>query len=442
MYKIKPLSSINKEITVPADKSISHRAVILASLCEGQTLIKPFLKSEDTLATLECMKKLGAAVELTNESLVIKGVGMQLKPKTTKRPVKLFAAESGTTMRILSGLLCCQKFPVEFEAATLLENRPMERVVLPLQKMGAKIKGTIRENLTGGPEKIFPPLFIEPVDKIKGGNFNLPIASAQVKSAIMLAGLYADSQTSITEPYKSRDHTERMLKLFGLNIEIKDKTIICQPAKELTSPKKLFIPADFSSAAFFIVLGLILKNSALIIKDGNINPTRCGLLNVLKRMGAEVKIENRKEAHEPSADIIVKSSKLKATIVEPQEIPLMIDEVPILCVAASFAEGKTEIKGIGELRVKETDRVWSIMVNLNKAGVDIHDETDASCYKIIINGGGDYRHSDFKSFADHRTAMSLIIFAQALEKESYLDDVTCINKSFPEFISLIETLSA
>jgi len=440
MYKIKPLSSIKKEITVPPDKSISHRAIILSSLCKGKTCISPFVKSEDALATLNCMKKLGVRVELRKKTLTINGQGMYFKPKPEKSPVSLFAAESGTTMRILSGLLVCQKFSAIFEASPSLSKRPMGRLLGPLSEMGAIISGTPRDNGVNGKRDAYPPLSIEPAKKIKAGEFKLEIASAQVKSAIMLAALYANGTTTITEPCKSRDHTERMLKLFGADLTAKDTTIALKPAKELISPKKLFIPGDFSSAAFFIVLGLILKNSSLVIKNVNINPTRLGLLNVLKRMGANIKIQNKKNAYELYADILVESSQLKATVVEPQEIPSMIDEIPVLCVASAFAQGKTEIKGVKELKVKETDRVRSMMVNLTKAGVDIYEESCGNDLKIVITGRSKHKHGNFQSFYDHRTAMSMIIFAMALDSESKIDDTRCIDKSFPEFISLIKTL--
>ncbi|MFA5337382.1 MAG: 3-phosphoshikimate 1-carboxyvinyltransferase [Candidatus Omnitrophota bacterium] len=440
MYKIKPASNIKKEIIVPPDKSISHRAVILSSLCKGKTTIKPFIESNDILATLNCMKKLGVAAKFTKKSLTINGTGMYFKPKLKKMPVSLFSAESGTTMRILCGLLCCQKFPAIFEAAPSLSRRPMERVITPLKKMGAIISGASKEDITSGKKDIYPPLLIEPAKKINSNEFKLEIASAQIKSTIMLAALYANGETLITEPYKSRDHTERMLKLFGANITVKDTTVICQPVKRLVSPGKLLIPGDFSSAAFFIVLGLILKNSRLIIKNVNTNPTRCGLLNVLKRMGANIKIVNEKNAYEPYADIIVESSQLKATVVEPYEVPSMIDEIPVLCVASSFAEGKTQIKGAKELRVKETDRVRSMIVNLSKAGVRIYEESYGNDLKIVIAGKRKYKACNFESFHDHRTAMSMIIFAMAGKSESRIDDTLCINKSFPEFVSLVKSL--
>ena len=438
MYKIKPIAHIKKKIVMPPDKSISHRAIILSSLCEGKTRIEPFSESEDNKATLECMKKLGVTAELSGDTLIITGTGMYLKPKET--PVVLSAGESGTTIRILSGLLSCQKFPITFEAAPSLMKRPMGRVVLPLQQMGARINGTVGKEKNSHEEKLYPPLHIKPAVEITGAKFQLNVASAQVKSALMLAGLYAKGQTVIKEPNKSRDHTERMLKLFRAGVKVKGKIVTCKPIKKLVSPKKLVIPGDFSSAAFFIVLGLITKKSKIVIKNVNINPTRCGLLQVLKRMGGKIKIKNKKNSYEPYADIVVMSSELKATEVKPEEIPSMIDEVPILCVAAAFAKGRTEIRGVKELRIKETDRVWSMVHNLSIAGVDIYNARYKDDEEIVINGGKTYRAYSFESFFDHRIAMSMIIFSMALHRESDIDETDCINKSFPQFISLVKSL--
>jgi 3-phosphoshikimate 1-carboxyvinyltransferase len=296
--------------------------------------------------------------------------------------------------------------------------------------MGADISA---KNING---KMFPPIKINPVEKILPVDFKIDVASAQVKSALVLAGLYADGNVSVREPFKSRDHTERMLPLFGVPVNVKGNTVTVSPRNSLKSPKNVFVPGDFSSAAFFIVLGLITKDSRVKIKNVNINPTRIGLLTVLKRMGADIKIINKQNSYEPYADIEVRSSVLKGTVVRPDEIPLMVDEVPVLCVAAAFARGKTEIRGIEELRVKETDRVNSMISNLTIAGVDISDKKPG----LVVNGGGQYVRGDFKSFGDHRTAMSMIVFAMALDKPSKIDDVSCINKSFPGFIRIIKTL--
>lgn len=439
MYKIKPITNIQGSVTVMPDKSISHRALFLSALCPQKTKIYPFLESDDTKASLDCIQKLGIDCSFDQtlpETLYVWGRGLYFPKKGT---VNLFAAESGTTIRILSGLLAGQKFSSNFSAGTYLSRRPMGRIIEPLSEMGADISGD-RKTIPGK-ENIYPPLAIKPVSQLLGKKHKTKVASAQVKSALLLAGLCANGPTSVEEPTKSRDHTEKMLKNFGADIKIEGKTVTLAPGNKLTSPEEIFIPADFSSAAFFIVLGLILKNSQIRIKKVNLNPTRCGLLRVLQRMNAEITIENQNNQLEPYGDIIVKSSQLKATTIDPEEIPAMIDEVPILCVAAAFAQGETVIKGVQELKVKETDRVWSMESNLNKAGAEICQKPyQQDNIQIIINGKEGYPEAEFKSYADHRTAMSLIIFALAAGGQSSIDDIRCINKSFPKFISIIEGL--
>ena len=440
MYTIKPLEKINAQIDIPADKSISHRALMLSSLCRGKTIIKNYLESEDTLATLRCMQKMGVKAKLDkkNKTLTVEGKGIYF-PRKGKAVIN--AGESGTTMRILSGLLCGQKFAVKFDAKPSLKKRPMRRIVEPLRQMGAKITGAEKIG------NIFPPLTIKPVKQLTGIRFKSKIPSAQVKSAVLLAGLYAKNETIVCEPHQSRDHTERMLKLFGANIELKDCLTVIKPGKKLVSPKNIFVPADFSSAAFFIVLALILKNSSLVVKNVNINRTRTGLLRVLERMGANIEIINRHNEYEPYADILVKSSALKGTIVTEGEIPLMIDEVPVLCVAAAFASGRSAIFGVKELKVKETDRINSMAANLKAAGVNIwagptKNKLGVDDYAIIIEGLNPVRPANFKSFNDHRTAMSMIVFGIGSGAGGKLDDVKCINKSFPEFISIMDSFYA
>ncbi|MCF7873529.1 MAG: 3-phosphoshikimate 1-carboxyvinyltransferase [Candidatus Omnitrophica bacterium] len=439
MYNITPSSGIKAELNIPADKSISHRAVFLSALCPQKTKIYPFLSSDDTEATLDCMKRLGVSCyrdSSSQDNLYVQGKSLYF-PKEGE--AKLFAGESGTTIRILTGLLVGQKFSSHFSASTYLSRRPMSRIINPLSEMKANISGN-RKTIQGK-ENIYPPLMIEPVPQLVGKEHKNKIASAQVKSALLLAGLYAKGQTIVEEPHKSRDHTEKMLKNFGADIKINNTTITLTPGNKLRPPKEIFIPSDFSSAAFFIVLGLILKNSQITIKNVNLNSTRCGLLKVLKRMNADITIKNQKNAVEPYGDLVVKSSKLKPTIVEPEEIPAMIDEVPILCVAAAFANGRTQIKGVKELTVKETDRVNSMLVNLGKAGVGIakkyYGQDDL---KIEINGSRNYKGGEFESYGDHRTAMSMVIFALTAKGPSSIDDLRCINKSFPEFMKIVEKI--
>lgn len=423
MPRIKPLKKIKKTIKLPADKSISHRALMLSAISPGKTTIKNFLDSDDIKATISCLRKLGVKIKRKDKALIVEGTGKYF-PKNKK--VTLFAEESGTTIRILSGLLVGQRFPVRFDAAPALRKRPMARIITPLTKMGANISGRGK----------YPPLEIRPAKRIRSADLKLLIASAQVKSAIMLAALYADKPTTVKEPYQSRDHTERMFKLFGLKIKKSSKGIVCVPASKLISPKKIFIPSDFSSAAFFIVLGLILQESKLILKKVNINPSRCGLLKVLKRMGARIELKNKHNYYEPYADIVVRSSQLKAVRVKAEEIPSLIDEVPILAVAAAFASGRTRIEGLGELRVKETDRLKSISCNLKAAGVKV----DICGQVLEIETAKVFKKASFKSFGDHRTAMSALVLGSAIKEDTCIDDLKCINKSFPQFIFLLNSL--
>ncbi|MBU1121482.1 MAG: 3-phosphoshikimate 1-carboxyvinyltransferase [Candidatus Omnitrophota bacterium] len=438
MYTITPITSIKKDIEVPADKSISHRAVLTSSLAKGKTIISPFLLSDDTYATLECIKKCGVRTKLEGNTLVIEGVGKNL-PVTGN--IEFFAKESGTTIRIFSGVLCGQaEAYFKFNTSAALSRRPMSRITVPLRMMGADIKGTVLNNVE------YPPLTISSSKLLNPIKYKMPVASAQVKSAIIYASLYAKGITEIKEPFLCRDHTERMITVFGGKVHKKGRTIFSQGESRLISPGKLFIPSDFSSAAFFIVLGLILRKSQLLIKNTNINPTRCGLLTVLRRMGAQIKVVNKNDYYEPSADILVKSSQLRAVEVKSCEVPLMIDEIPILAVAASFAKGITAIWGAKELKVKETDRINSMIYNLNKAGVEISSSKymkgKTENWVIKIKGSNKLKPAKFKSFSDHRTAMSMIVLAKALDGDSMIDDIACINKSFPEFISLMEALSA
>ncbi len=437
MYKIARIRKLNTEILVPPDKSISHRALIISSLAKGQTTIAPFIKSEDTLATLECIRRCGVNIKVKNKtSITIEGCGLHY-PR--KRKIFLSAGESGTTFRIFSGILCGQKFPVHFDASSALKARPMKRITYPLKMMGADIQSNYKKN------EEYPPFAINPTEKIFGIKYRLPIPSAQIKSAILLASLYAKNPTQIIEPFISRNHTELMLKEFRSLIKKNGKTITLKPGKQLITPGNIFIPSDFSSAAFFIVLGLISKNSSILIKNVNLNSTRCGLLSVLKRMGANIKIFNLKKYFEPYGDILVKSSSLAGTTVEEKEIPLIVDEIPILCVAANFANSPTTINGLNELKVKETDRIASTMHNINQTGgkavTQRYRNKSGQNWQLKIFPFKNQKIAKFKSFSDHRTAMSSIILGSALDKPSTLDSTSCINKSFPGFTHLFESLA-
>ncbi|MCD6583288.1 MAG: 3-phosphoshikimate 1-carboxyvinyltransferase [Candidatus Omnitrophica bacterium] len=433
MYAIIPIYRVKKEITIPGDKSISHRALLISSLARGKTKIINFLDSQDTLATLECLRKLNVEIKYTKGRSQVEVNSRGPLFKISKR-VKLNAYESGTTIRLLSGILVAQRFSSLLDAKGSLRKRPMMRITYPLRLMGGKIKGK-----TEGKEE-YPPLEIDSTDFLSGIEYKLPQASAQVKSAIIFASLFCRGRTKIVEPQCSRDHTERMLKLFGAKLKKVSNSITIEKSK-LVSPGEIFIPSDISSASFFIALGLLLKDSEILIRNVGLNHTRVGFLDVLKRMGANIKVFNRKNYFEPYGDVLVKSSQLKGVEVEEKEIPLMIDELPILMVCASFAKGKTIIKGLRELKVKETDRLSSMVYNLKKAGVDIKSTPyKKKNWKVEVGGKRKINSVKFRSFSDHRTAMSLVIFGMASQKSFYLDDVTCIDKSFPEFTFIINSL--
>ncbi|MEW5758187.1 MAG: 3-phosphoshikimate 1-carboxyvinyltransferase [Candidatus Omnitrophota bacterium] len=444
-FLVKPASKVKGDIKIPFDKSITHRAIILASIGKGLTKIKNFSSSRDCFYTLRIFKRLGIKINRKKTLAQIQGKGLfGLRPPQTP----LYAGESGTTIRILLGLLVGQKFKSKLQAAPSLNKRPMGRVIKPLELMGAEISAKCKAK--NAKREYYPPLTIKPAE-LHGIKYKLEVASAQVKSAILLAGLYAKGKTGIIESQVCRDHTERMLKLFGADIKIsaiggKNKTgrlISLNQIKQLVSPGEIIIPGDFSSAIFFIVAALIIFGSEIIIRNVGLNPTRTGALKVLLRMNADIKIKNyRIESGEPIGDIVVVGGRharpLRATRIKHQELPLLIDEIPILMVAACMACGTTIIEQAKELRVKETDRISSMVVNLRKMGANIEVKKDDT---IIINGPVKLRGVKLKSFNDHRSAMSLVIAALAAQGCSRLDDISCVNKSFPEFKKLIKKVA-
>ncbi|MBL7130694.1 MAG: 3-phosphoshikimate 1-carboxyvinyltransferase [Candidatus Omnitrophica bacterium] len=428
-YLIKPCRKIQGILNLPGDKSISHRAIILSSIAKGKTKIKNFSFSDDCKATLRAFKSLGVKIKTEGKNnICVYGVGIQ-GLKKPKHIINL--GESGTSVRILAGLLSAQNFSSKLDGELSLRRRPMLRVIRPLRLMGANIKAQAK----GRDE--YPPIAISP-SKLKPLDWKMTVASAQVKSAILLAGLYAKGKTKIYEPIKSRDHTEGMLRYFGADIKIKGRNIYIKPSK-LISPKKIYIPADISSAAFFIALACLLKNSCIRIKNLGLNPSRAGTIDILKKMGANIKIiYKRKRYSEPIADVVVKSSQLKSVKVTKDKIPILIDELPILMVAASLVKGKSVFEGVEELRVKETDRISSMVWNLSNMGVNIEAKVKEKKEVIIINGCSNLRGAELKSFGDHRTAMSMIIAALCADSPSRIDDVKCIGKSFPNFLMILK----
>lgn len=401
------------QIKVPGDKSISHRAVMLGSLASGVTEISGFLKGADCLSTIDCFRKMGIDIDINGENVTVHGNGL----RGLKKPDEmLYTGNSGTTTRLLCGILAGQNFDTSITGDASIQKRPMGRVVKPLSMMGAKI------------ENEYCPLYITGT-KLHGIDYKMPVASAQVKTAIILAGLYADGETVIHEIEKSRDHTELMLSAMGADLTVDNLDITVKPTNDLTAVN-VDVPGDISSAAFFLVLGAIMPNSQITVINVGINPTRTGIIDVLKDMGADITLENvHTSAGETVADITVRSSSLKGTTVGGDIIPRLIDELPIIAVAAVFADGQTVIKDAQELKVKETNRIRAVVDEFNKCGIDITETDDG----MIINGGKSIHGADFKTYGDHRMAMSLTVLAQLADGESTLDDSDCACVSYPTF---------
>ena len=416
------------KILVSGDKSIAHRALILSALTCGRTTIRNFPFHDDSLSTLGALCSLGVRIECKENKVLVYGKGHRFN-----RPhAPIYVGDSGTTLRLLLGVLAGQEFKTQLKAGKYLSVRPMARVNLPLRLMGAKISSKIKGN------EEYAPITIQG-GSLKGITYRLPVSSAQVKSAILLAGLFAKGRTCVIEKTATRDHTERMLRIFGADLITKGKSVYLNPGKDLTSPGEIYIPADISSAAFFVVLASIIPFSRITINCLGLNPGRIGAINVLKRMGAGIRISCLKgRGFEPMGSLTAVFSRLKATTINPNEIPSLIDELPVLMVAACFAKGRSIIKGAGELKVKETDRINSMVSNLKSMGADIKVKSGES---IVIEGGDRLRGASLKSFADHRTAMSLVVAALAAEGESRIDDIGCINKSFPGFLNILNYLS-
>lgn len=412
---IKPLKG---EITVPGDKSISHRGVMFGSISQGTTEITGFLNSADCNSTINCFQKMGVDIIRKDEhTVLVTGKGM----RGLNAPVSfLDAGNSGTTVRLMSGILSAQNFSVTVTGDASIQKRPMRRIMEPLSLMGADITSMHGNDCA--------PLIINGKN-LHGIIYTTKTASAQVKSSILLAGLYADSSTQVTEPAVSRNHSELMLKAFGADISTKDKTVFLQPAKELYA-QKVEVPGDISSAAYFIVAGLITPGSELLIKNVGINETRDGIIRVVKAMGGKLTLLNEHIAcGEKVADILVKYSELNGTIVEGDIIPTLIDELPVIAVLAACAKGQTIIKDAAELKVKECNRIDAVTKNLSAMGADITATDDG----FIINGGNDLHSTEIETFHDHRIAMSFAIADLVAEGKNVYDHPECVNISYPGF---------
>ncbi|MBX6394338.1 MAG: 3-phosphoshikimate 1-carboxyvinyltransferase, partial [Alicyclobacillaceae bacterium] len=402
---VEPAPALSGQVRVPGDKSISHRAVMFASLAEGTSRIEGFLFGADCLRTVACMRALGVPIDVVGDAVVVHGRGLD---GLTEPNDVLDVGNSGTTIRLLLGLLAGQPFYACLTGDESIRRRPMARVVKPLQSMGARIDGRQGGGLA--------PL------TVRGGGlraikYQMPVASAQVKSAILLAGMYAKGVTGVKEPVPSRDHTERMLHAFGAPLSRRSGFAeIERPAR--LQPFHMRVPGDLSSAAFPIVAGLIVPGSEIVLEGIGINPTRTGVLDVLQSMGAELEIEPEgEEAGEPTARIVVRTRPLKGTWVGGAVIPRLIDEIPVLAVAAAMAEGITEIRDAGELRVKETDRIQTIAAELRKFGVHVKELEDG----LVIEGGGKLRGARCHSHGDHRIAMAMAVAGLAAQGETVVE---------------------
>lgn len=427
---IYPTRSLHGEMIVPGDKSISHRAVMLGSLAQGQTIIDGFLPGEDCLYTVDAFKMMGVDIrELSPSELIIQGRGLR---GLTAPSNAIYLGNSGTSMRLLSGILAGPGFNSILDGDESLRNRPMGRVMTPLGLMGANIRAEREDK--------YAPLYFSPPGELCGITYTAPVASAQVKSAILLAGLYAKGETRVIEPAKSRDHTERMFRQFGVPIKVEGLEVsVCGLGNTEFEGQKIVVPGDFSSAAFFMVAALIVPNSEVLIKGVGINPTRIGLLEALQDMGGQIELLNKNErVAEPVADILVKSSVLRGVDISPEIVPRMIDEFPILCLAAALAEGATTIRGAKELRVKETDRIRSMTEGLRNMGVKVEEFEDG----MQIRGQEELIGARCQSHGDHRTAMSWAIAGLVAKGKTEISDTDCIATSFPGFFELLDSLRA
>jgi 3-phosphoshikimate 1-carboxyvinyltransferase len=418
---------IRGAVSVPGDKSISHRAALLAGLAAGESRVRGFLHAEDTLRSVAMMRALGARVEVVKpDELRVEGQGL----RALSEPHDVIdAGNSGTTIRIGSGILAAQPFLSVVTGDPYLRRRPMGRVIRPLARMGATIWGRAGDTL--------PPLCIRG-GPLSGIRYEMPVASAQVKSALLLAGLFADSPVTVVEPLPSRDHTERMLAAMGAKLTREGMAVTVAPAERL-DPVDITVPGDISSAAFFLALAAVRKGSSLTVRGVGVNPHRTGAVGVLRRMGAEIRYAGERiDGGEPVADIVVRGADLSAARVAPEEIPGLIDEVPALCVAAALASGRTEIRGADELRVKESDRIGTMVAALSMLGVACGEYPDG----LWIEGPARIHPTGpCDSRGDHRIAMSLLVLGKAAGADVRVNDTACIDTSFPGFQEILEDIS-
>ncbi len=422
---MKASAPLKGTVTIPGDKSISHRSVMFGALANGTTKVTNFLRGADCLSTIACFRKLGIEIEETADEILIHGKGIH---GLTAPDSMLDVGNSGTTTRLISGILAGQPFTTELNGDESIQGRPMKRIIDPLTQMGADIE-SIRENGCA-------PLRINP-GQLHGIHYQSKVASAQVKSCILLAGLYADGVTSVTEPYLSRNHTEIMLKHFGAQITSEDTTATITPGSELHG-QEIEVPGDISSAAYFMAAGLIVPCSEILIKNVGINPTRDGLLRVCKDMGADITLLNQNFRNgEPTADLLVRASSLHGTTVGGAVIPTLIDELPVVAALACFAEGTTVIKDAQELKVKESNRIDVMVRNLTAMGAHVTATDDG----MIIEGGYPLHGAVIDSRLDHRIAMTFAITALASDGETEITGADCVKISYPEFYEDLSMLA-
>jgi 3-phosphoshikimate 1-carboxyvinyltransferase len=422
---IKPAASIKGEISVPGDKSISHRSIMLGAIANGTTTVRGFLRGGDNMATMGAFRAMGMQIDDDGETVVIRGKGLH---GLSEPGDVIDCGNSGTTIRLITGLLAGQSFFSVVTGDQYLRKRPMKRVVEPLTRMGARILGRSQGSLA--------PL------AISGGALNAigyesPVSSAQVKSAVMLAGLYADGATSIREPSLSRDHSERMFRLFGASLESFDCGVTVRGGVELQG-QEITVPGDISSATFFMVAALITPGSELLIRNVGVNPTRTGAIDILQAMGGDIQLLDQRElSGEPVADILVRTSRLKGCAIAGSVVPRAIDEFPAICVAAACAEGTTTIREARELRVKETDRISAMATNLRTLGVTVEECDDG----MTISGAERLGGGSVESFGDHRIAMALAVAALVSTDGITIADTGCVATSFPTFFPLLKAVA-
>lgn len=427
---IAPTRGLKGEVTIPGDKSISHRSIMLGSIALGTTEITHFLDGADCLSTIDCFRKMGVEIESKPSSILVHGKGLRglTAPAST-----LNVGNSGTTTRLISGILSGQNFATTLSGDDSLNSRPMKRIMTPLNTMGAHIR-SLNDNGCA-------PLHIRP-GALHGIHYQSPVASAQVKSAVLLAGLYADSPTSVTEPALSRNHTELMLQGFGAYVATDlhtdgTATAHVEPCKELYG-QQICVPGDISSAAYFIAAALLVPGSELLVKNVGTNFTRAGFLKVCKAMGADIEtVSQTIEGGESRADLLVRYSHLKGTVIEGDIIPTLIDEIPMIAIMAAFADGQTVIRDAAELKVKETNRIDTVTAGLKAMGAVITPTDDG----MIIEGTGHLNGASIQSYLDHRIAMAFSVAGLASDGETQIVDSQCVDVSYPEFYATLNSVS-